>query len=466
MFPKRTPSLNLPTAMPIRFFLSARIALFAIAAFTGKASADTGPAADDSLPGLVAEALRNNPGLKAAGFQVKALHTSADHTWYLDAPEIGIEFYQTPTASFPNPVRNQQEIDYSVAQAFPFPGKIASRIHAEHKHAEMGEADFEARKRKLILDVKTAYYGLYLLDRRLGINGENRILMERLSETARRQYEVGLGRQADILRARTELTNLRTDSVYLVGTRQAAQARFNALLGRKINQGVTVTSKLTPGDVPPDLERIRPLIAKSHPGLQAMKAAIGMREAEQAVARKEALPDFTVGGAYKDMLRMPQGSHGGTPEDYWSVRASMNVPLAFWAAPKYRAGLVRSAANLNQAEEEYADADNQAVAGAQEALLKAGINTEQLRLARDILLPQTEQALEANLTAYQGGKGDFTGLLDAYRMRLLARQNVETALAQLMASQAELEEAVGLSLEEMKAELKPETDPDPKGDVK
>ncbi|GEM_PF-254422 len=443
-------------AWPARLTLLTMIGAFPAvthAVESGPPSPDSLSTPGDSLPDLVAEALRNNPGLKAAGFQSRALHSSISHTWYLEAPEIGVEFYQTPTASFPNPVKNQMEIDYSLSQAFPFPGKIAARIDAEHKHAAMGEADLEARRRKLILDVKSAYYGLYLLDRRLEINAESRVLMGRLFDIARRQYEVGLGRQTDILRARTELTNLQTDSVSLIQMRQSSQGRLNALLNRKINRPVTVTSMLTPADVPWTLEQIQPLVSKSHPGLQGMKAAIGMREAEQAAARKEVLPDFMVEGAYKNMLRSPPGSMEGNPEDFWSVRASMSLPFAFWSLPKYRAGVALSAVNLSQAEQEYADADNQVVVRAQEALLKARSNSEQLRLSRDILLPQTGQTLESNLTAYQGGKGDFMGLLDAYRMRLLARQNAEMALAELMASQAELEEAVGLGLDEIKTEV-------------
>lgn len=407
----------------------------------------------DSLEGLVAEALQNNPGIKAAGFQVKALHSSVDHAWYLDAPEIGVDFYQTPISSFPNPIKNQSEIDYSVRQALPFPGKIASRINAEHKHAEMGEADLVSRKRKVIRDVKTLYYELYLLDQKLKINQENQILMGRFLEIARRQYEVGLGKQSDILQAQTEATKIMSDSISLRQEREATESLLNAVLNRKTGKPLVVTSQLIPYQMEWTLEQIRPILEKSHPGLQGMKAGIRMREAEKTMAGKNLLPDFMIEGAFKDMLRMPPGTHGGLPENYWSVSASMNLPLALWSLPKYRAGTMQSSANLIEAEQEYIEAENMIFARAQGALSKAESNFDLLHLSQDVLLPQTEHALETNLVAYQGGKSEFMALIEAYRMRLMARQDSEMALMQLLSSQADLEEAVGLNLEQIADQL-------------
>ncbi len=404
----------------------------------------------ESLSRLIAEALQNNPGLKALAFRAKSMHSSSDHVWSLEAPEIGVDFYQTPTASFPNPLKNQMEIDYSLKQAFPFPGKISARINAEHTHAAMAESDVEVRKRKTILAVKSYYYELYFLDRRLDINRENQTLMARLIEVARRQYEVGMGRQADILRAQTESTNLKSDSITLVQARCSMESMLNSLLNRKTVNPISVTDTLTPESLDWNLDQIRPILKKSHPELQGMAANIQMREAEGKLVRKELLPDIMVGGMFKDMLKSTTGSHSaGPPENYWSVMASMNIPFALWSLPKYRALDVQSSANLEQAKMDYSDAENMVYARAQVALLKAASTRELLHLSRDILLPQAQQALESNLAAYQGGKGEFMGLIDAFRMRLMAKENSQMSLMQLMLSQAELEDAVGLNLEDI-----------------
>jgi cobalt-zinc-cadmium efflux system outer membrane protein len=414
--------------------------------------ADSTAVSGDSLPDLVARALRDNPSLKAAAFQVKSLHSSPAHTWSLDPPQIGVEFFQAPVRSFPNPLKNQAEVDYSVQQSFPFPGKLASRIEAEHRHAEMSEAGLAGLKRQVTLRVKTAYYELYLADRRLEFNREDQGLMRRFIEVARKQYEVGLGRQADILRAQSELTRLQADSIGLAQSRQSQAGLLNALLNRNLEAPMPVARELAPGETEWTLEQILPVLEENHPELRTLRSGIAMRQAQVRVARREYLPDITVGGAYKDMLEPPP--HGGALQDYWSVMVAMNVPVALWSLPRYKAAVTQGRADLDQAEQEYADARNGLAARAQEALLKARSGRDLLRLARGVLLPQSQQALESSQSAYQGGKSEFTALLDAYRMRLAAREASEAALVRLLASQAELEEAVGLGLDEIAARLK------------
>jgi outer membrane protein TolC len=324
----------------------------------GARAPDTAVHSGGSLAGLVAQALEDNRSIKAAEFRIKSLHSAPGHTWYLEPPQVGVEFYQAPIKSFPDPLREQTEIDYSIQQAFPFPGKNSSRIDAEHKHAEMSESDLAALRRKVIREIKTGYYELYLDDQRLEINRQNLALMNRLIEIARRQYEVGLGRQADILRAQIEATSLKSDSITLRQSRQATQGMLNAALGRQTGQPIATDDSLVPAAADWTAAQIESLLESNHPDLKGMQAAIRMREAERSVAKKEYWPDFMVGGSYKDMLRMPSGSHVGELRDYWSVMVSMNVPVAFWSLPKYKAGVVQSDANLGQAREEYAEMRN------------------------------------------------------------------------------------------------------------
>ena len=57
------------------------------------------------LDELAAEALRNNPQLRAARHQTSAAQTRVDQVSSWDAPQLGVEFYQTPIRSFPNPLK-------------------------------------------------------------------------------------------------------------------------------------------------------------------------------------------------------------------------------------------------------------------------------------------------------------------------------------------------------------------------
>jgi cobalt-zinc-cadmium efflux system outer membrane protein len=418
----------------------------AAAAGPAAAATDTAAAADP-LPGLVALALSRNQALLSAEWEVKARHSGPEHVWSLDPPELGVEFFQAPVRDFPNPLQNQQEIDYSVAQAFPFPGTLAARIRAQHGHAEAAEAELEGLRRKTARDVKAGYYAAWLAARRLEINARSRSLLERVIVIARRQYEVGLGTQADILRAQAEATRMRMDSADEAQERSAAWAELNALLDRDPQAPIRLADSLTPRPEEIPYARLAAALEAAHPDLKAKSAEIRMRQAESDVARRGYWPGFKVGAAYKEMLAMPPGTHGAALRDYWSLGLSMDMPAAFWSLPRARAGAEQSRYRVEQARADLASVRNGALARARAATERVSALRARLRLARESLLPQARQAHGSALAAYQGGKGDFASVLDAARAVLAAEDGAAADLAALLTGQADLEEAAGLDWE-------------------
>jgi outer membrane protein TolC len=67
-------------------------------------------------------------------------------------------------------------------------------------------------------------------------------------------------------------------------------------------------------------------------------------------------------------------------------------------------------------------------------------------LYKNTTIPQAEQTLQATLSAYQTGKTEFLMVIDAYRMQLMTKLDYHMAVMNYMASQAQLEQAVGLDI--------------------
>jgi outer membrane protein, heavy metal efflux system len=409
------------------------------------------------LDALVREALDRNPGLQAARLDADAAHASVKHHRAWDPPQVGIEFFDTPLASFPNPIRNQRETDYFLQQTIPFPGKRAAMAESERWRGRSGDERARALEAEVARDVKSAWYELCLTDARIRSNAENRELAKRLVETARRQYEVGLGRQADILRAQAEATALRNDSLALEEGRLSAEAALNVLLDRPVDGGFSATADLAPAPVPWTYGQLRALAEARHPALKALEAERSMREAELAAARREFLPDFMVKGAYKSMGGVGEaassGGHGAAadPGDGWSLMVGVDVPAAPWSAPRYRAGYRIAKINIERSERERRAAAARVDADVRAALARAATAWRQWELAGSALVPQAEQALQSSLGAYQAGKGDFPELLDAWRAALSARLAKHMAAARAMQGRAELERAVGMDLDSIPA---------------
>jgi len=390
------------------------------------------------LDDLVAEALNNNPQLRAAREAVRAAQTRIRQATSLEAPQAGFEFYQTPVKSFPNPVNDGMETDYYLQQMFPFPGTLAGMGKAARSYAEMTAQDYKSQERKIIRDLKAAYYELYLLERELGINNETQDLLRELIKIAIINYEVGRGNQAGILRLQTELSSLVIGALDLGKKEKVAEAEVNTILGRQVYLPV--------GPVP-DIEITFPELSvssldsfaiKSRPELKGMEYNIKMNEAELYVSRKEQWPEFMVRLMYKDMKM--------TGNDYWSTMVGFSIPRAFWSRKKYDSRIEENRINIRRAEEDYSSMRNMVVFQVHEAFENLETGRQTILYYRDNVLPQAEQTMQSMLASYRAATVDFLMVLDAARMLLDSRLEYQMGIMNYLISQSDLELALGADL--------------------
>lgn len=418
--------------------------LYLVATFFPPARAQTVDGADSGLAiftaklsGLVAEVRSNNPRLKAAANRVDAARASIDYQKSLDPPLLAVESYQTPVASFPDPLRNYQEIDYSIQQMLPFPGKLSSMAKAESSRMEMLGQDKVALEQNLVRDVKSAFFELYLIDRRLEIIADNRTIMKSFIEIARKQYEVGTGRQSDILRGQTELSTLSSDELVLEQDRKSAEAMINALCNAEATRTIPVIPAIHPALVNFSPDTLARLAEANRPEFASMRYAVSMQKNDLVAAHREFLPDFMVRGTYKQMRPLP---------DDWALMVGMTVPIAPWSYGKYSAAAERAASNEQESQREYENMKNMVLSQVQDALAKVTSAQERIQLYTTTVIPQARQTLQSTSDAYQSGKIDFLSLIDAHHLVRFSEQDYHMAVMNLLTGEAELEKAVGLPL--------------------
>jgi len=393
------------------------------------------------LDDLVAEALQNNPQLRAARHQTSAAQTRVDQATSWDAPQFGIEFFQTPVKSFPNPVKNGMETDYFLQQMFPFPGKLSSMGKAAEYNASMVDQGYRGLERKIIRELKSAYYELYLVQHKIEINAENQDLMRRFVDIASKQYEVGMGKQPDILRAQTELSTLITEGLNLRKEKNVVESMINTILSRPANAPLGYVPEIA-ADIPNwTFDQLRALALEHRPEVQAMNFGIEMNKAELSAMKREYFPDLMVRIMYKDMAM--------TKDDFWSTMLGISIPIAPWASGKVVSKVEENELNVKKAEEEYNNMRNMTLFEVREALVKVQTEQNIVLLYKNTTIPQAEQTLQSTIAAYQTGKTEFLMLIDAYRMLLMTRLDHYMAVMNFMASQAQLEQAVGLAIPEI-----------------
>jgi outer membrane protein, heavy metal efflux system len=386
------------------------------------------------------DAAHNNPSLKSADAKVQASAAFAKAQKSLDPPIVAIEFYQAPVASFPDPFKNQMEYDYSIQQMIPFPGKLGAMANAENKRTDMLKADRKTMEQDLIRNVKSLYFDLYLKTRQIEINHETRALLREFVDIARKQYEVGMGKQSEILRAQTELSSLGNDSIVLIQERKSMEGMLNSLCDRPVTTEIGFVTEIDPVISTYNLSTLMTIAEKNRPELMSMQNGIEMQQAERLATQKESLPDFMVRGMYKQMRQT---------NDDWSLMIGATVPIAPWSHGKVFSGSVRAEANIRMARGERENMVNMITSEVNDALLKVESAKERLKLSREFVIPQAEQTLESALAAYRTGKQEFLMLIDIQRMLVMAKLDYHMAIMTLLDSQSRLERAVGLSLDEI-----------------
>jgi cobalt-zinc-cadmium efflux system outer membrane protein len=398
-----------------------------------------------NLDDLLKEAIENNPQLRAARNQAQASWKKVDQATAWEAPQIGVEFFNTPTSSFPNPWKSGTETDYFIQQMFPFPGKLSAAGSSAENNARMNDESYSTIEKKIISDVKSAYYELHLAQEKIQINAENQNLMRQFVDIATKQYEVGTGQHHEVLRAQVELSTLVNYGITLQKEKKAAEAMLNTLLSRPTDAPLGYIPEPDVSLLPLSFERLRELALDSRPEIHAMDYAVEMNRDEVRLSKREYYPDFMVRVMYKNMAN--------TKNDFWSAMAGISVPLAFWSQGRYTSRVEENEINVRKAEEEVTNMKNMMLFEVQDALVKVQTNQNLILLYKNTVIPQARQTLESTIIAYQTGRSMFLWLIDTYRTLFNAELAYHQAVMDFMKSQAELERAVGLTMDEIREKI-------------
>lgn len=389
-----------------------------------------------TLSDLIKEALRANPEIVAARKAVEAAQARIIPARSLDDPELNLESWAIPINQPTN--LNQANMHMvNLRQRFPFPGKLRLRGEVASQEEAMAVARYQAKEREVIAAVKNGYYELFMADRNIQITNEQLELHERVLRTTETRYTVGKTSQSDVVRAQVEHSDLINRLIVAEQERESAEARLNALLNRQTDALIGKTAELEPSPTTPfEQNELYRLTIESSPELR--EAVSGVKRAElshELAIRNQRYPDFTLGLGY---WYTPQGNFQHT----YSGMLTLTIPF-FWTKSKHDREVEEASAQIAKAEAGYRAIKNLAFLEVRDNLLKSNAARKSVSLYRTGLLPLAELSLKAAEAAYQTGRLEFTGLLEAERSLRDVRLGYYRALVALEQSLADLERAVG-----------------------
>jgi outer membrane protein, heavy metal efflux system len=390
-----------------------------------------------SLRELIQEAEQNNPGIAAA----ERGYTAATHVARQASalPDTQVTLQQLNVGS-PRPFAGYTNSDFAyiglgASQEIPFPGKRGLRGEIANREADARRVQIESARRGVIDKLKAAYFQLAYLQQTLSVLERNDGLLKDVEQIVEARYRAGLGNQQEVLKAQLQHTKILQEITMHHREVGQLEAQLKQLLNRPQESPDVQTEPLAPRVLTYAAPDLFALAKQQNPNVQEQQAMVKKAESRVALATKEFRPDFTVQYMYQNTDRKFR--------DYYMASFSFNLPNR----GRRKAELAEAEANRDQANKQLEAEVQQRLAEVQDQYVVAQTSTEQLKIYKEGLIPQSEATFRASLAAYQANRQDFQTLLSSFMDVLGLQVQYERELVDHETALARLETLTGVNFQ-------------------
>jgi outer membrane protein, heavy metal efflux system len=419
------------------------------------------------LEQLIREALKANPEISALQQKRNAMWQRPPQEKSWDDPELAFGVANLNTDNFKFNEIDMTMKQIAISQNIPMPGITSLKESMAIQEAKSSDRLLDDGKLRLIRDVKTAYYDLYINYAHMQTAEKNKGLMAKFVEIAQKKYEVGKGLQQDILKAEVEQSKFIERLVELEQKKTSYIAELNRLLNREPSTPLAGVPFITKKIVAINETELRTIALAQNPLLQGLQNVIAKNEADYKLAKKQYFPSINVTAMYgqREGFRTPDtivpgaviNADGTTSDaqvklpgnsynrpDVFSFFVGFKIPL--WFKNKQDKKVVETYHQLEEAKAQYAAVKNEITYKIHDHVAKAQRSASLIQLYQTGIIPQATQSFNSAVAAYEVGSVDFLALIDAQ----ITLCNFETQSSELLADYekelSDLEVVVGKRL--------------------
>ncbi len=396
----------------------------------GAARASGSQSGEAPLDSLLAAAMRDNPRILAARASYSAAMARVSPAGALPDPMLMFTAEGAPIAT-PSPT-NAEIGKVALTQMIPFPGKQGLMRAGMAEEAEMARAQVERTRLEVATDLHVAYYEIDRIHRSIDLLDQTRTTLLMLADIARARYATGTAPQMDLLKASVEAAQEGNKLAILRAQLPASVARLNAILGRSPDAPLARPELPETPLAIPAAEALEQRAVELQPMLKMRESGVRKSGYDLRLAKREGLPDFTLGVEYMNMREMP---------DAWTAMAGVTLPI--WRRNKVGPNIRSAEQSLAAARADRSQAENDIRFMVRDAYAMTVAAQGTVELYRASVLPMADASFASSKAAYETGRTGFLDLLDAERMLLDSRMEYLDAMADYMTSRAALGLAIG-----------------------
>lgn len=388
-----------------------------------------------SLAALVQEALNKNPAVQSAFRQVQAMRRRVPQAKTLPDPTVGVGWAGNIA---PFSIQTGDPSSYrgiTAMQMLPYPGKLNLQGKIADREAEAAYWDYESVRRRVVADLKTAYYDYSFYTKAIETTKRDKDLLVKLSQISEARYRVGKGMQQDVLKSQVEISLVEQRLTMLDQQMKTDQAKINTLLFRDPEAALPPPTQLEPVKLEYSLEQLYQFALQQDTGIQREQRMVERNQYATSLAKKSYYPDLTVGYMFQQRPQLP---------DMNGFTVTVNVPVFYRS--KQREAVRENTEQLISAQQSKDNRKTELFFAVKEQYLMAKSSERLLQLYSQGVVPQSSLALESSMSAYQVGNVDFLTVLSNFTTILDYEVNYYRELANYNMAVARLEPLVGTEL--------------------
>ncbi len=316
-------------------------------------------------------------------------------------------------------------------------GKTPGAVAGTRATFKQAEQDYFGTRQQVVLDARTAYFGLLAAQRSQKVQEETVRQNQDLLKQAQGFYQVGLKAKIDETKAEANLYAAEANLIQAKNNVELARVTLMNALGLKAWPFREVEDVLEVTPQPRPLEELIAIAMERRPDLQKNRHQQESGEAAIKVARAGYFPAFTSTASYgwqsvdKPFATLPSS---------WYVGAAMTLPIFDGLATRY--SVSQNKAQLRSTLENFEVLRQQVIKEVDQAYLNVKTGWELIRATKKALEAAREN-LRLAWGRYQAGIGTIIEFTDAQVQFSQADLNFVQALYNYRTFEAQLDKSVG-----------------------
>lgn len=394
-------------------------------------AAESAPAGTLSLRDVLAEVRSNHPALSAVRHAAEAAAGRAIVEGAWEDPRAALRFERDGTRR----LTTYSMAELEISQSLPLSGRNRARAGVARAEAREMLGELPVRELDLLAAATETYYALATTEDEFATLDRNHDLLAGIRDNLKQRYEANRSPLSDLLAVEIELALLRERKLEIIGRRDSARVRLNALMQRPVDAPL-------PRAVTPEIPQKMPVLAhfleqaRAHnPALALAATRTATTESRAAVARLNSRPDPEV------MFAVRKHNGSGRLINEYDTGIALSLP---WANPRRnRAERAAAARAIEAARHEEAAAAQDVLGRVAAAWHALAAFRDCCRLYRDTVIPLARQGVEAAQRSFAAGQIPLSEVLDAQRRLLEAETGYIERQREFFDGLVSLESATG-----------------------